>query len=188
MIILNLFLNLCCVKSIRPLDYNFMKLEFDERGNIKPYELIEISPEEFVDIFVDSFSNHSSRAKLYSNYKKYLRDLSALVKYDFYQMIDGSFITKKQNPRDIDLVTVLNFQDYEENRDALQKQFSPLNSRKKYSVDAYIVANYPEFHKNHVFSRSDILYWIGLFGRTRMDRSKRQYNKGIIRLNFSKNG
>ncbi len=56
----------------------------------------------------------------------------------------------------------------------------------KYKVDAYIVANYPENHKNHIFTKSDLLYWRSLFGKTRVNRAKKQYGKGLIQLNFVK--
>jgi hypothetical protein len=164
-----------------------MEFNFDIRGNLKPYEVIEISSKEFQNTFVNSFDENSSRGQLFANYQFYMEELSKIVSKDFYQLIDGSFITNKTNPKDIDFITVLDYQDYESNKDFLEKEFASYAGRKKYNVDAYIVANYPENHKKHIFSKSDLLYWRNLFSKTRVSRDKKQYEKGIIQIKFNKN-
>ena len=105
----------------------------------------------------------------------------------FYQWIDGSFVSNKQNPKDIDFITILDHQDYDNNK-LLEKDFASFAGRKRCKVDTYIVSNYPENHKKYVFSKSDLLYWRNLFGKTRVNRAKKQFEKGIIQLNFNRNG
>jgi len=161
-----------------------MELNFDIRGNLKPYEIIQISMETFRETFVNAFEEESIRQQLFGNYENYMKELSPFITKGFYQLIDGSYVTTNKNPKDIDLVTVLDYQDYETNKAVLEKEFASFAGRKKYKVDAYILANYPENHPKHIFSRSDLLYWNSLFGRTRVNRAKKQYEKGIIRLNF----
>jgi len=165
-----------------------MELNFDIRGNLKPYEVIEISMEYFQETFVNAFDEESIRQELFENYNQYMKDFSELITKDFFQWIDGSYVSNKKKPRDIDLITVLDYRDYEENKAILEKEFASLAGRKKYKVDAYVVANYPENHKNHIFTKSDLLYWRNLFGKTRVNRAKKQFEKGIIQLNFKKNG
>lgn len=115
-----------------------------------------------------------------------MADLSLLISKSFYQWIDGRFVSQKREPKDIDLVTILDFEDYEQHKNTLEKDFASFSGRKKYQVDAYIVANYPESHGKHIFTRSDLLYWKSLFGKTKVNRAKRQFEKGIIQLNFIK--
>ena len=165
-----------------------MELNFDIRGNLKPYEVVEISMESFQKIFVNAFDEESIRQELYENYNQYMKDLRGLITQDFFQLIDGSYTSTKKKPKDIDLVTVLDYRDYEENKAILEKGFTSLSARKKYKVDAYILVNYPENHKKHAFTKSDLLYWKNLFGKTKVNRAKKQYEKGIIQLNFKVNG
>lgn len=165
-----------------------MELSFDIRGNLKPYEVIQVSMEVFQDTFVNAFDEESARQELFEYYNQYMKDLSGLITRDFFQWIDGSYISNKVKPNDIDLITVIDYRDYEENQDILEREFASFAGRKKYQVDGYILANYPENHKKHIFTKSDLLYGRNLFGKTRVNRAKKQFEKGIIQLNFKKNG
>ena len=44
-----------------------------------------------------------------------------------------------------------------------------------------------ENHEKNIYTRSDLLYWRTLFGKTRVNRAKKQYEKGLIQLNFEIN-
>ena len=161
-----------------------MEIKFDERGNLQPYEVIEISLETFEEVFVNAYQVESTRHRLYENYKIYTSDLKEILEREFYQLIDGSFVTKKNSPKDIDLVTVIDCRDYESNKKILESKFASFSGRANYKVDAYIISKYPENHKSHIIFRSDLLYWWDLFGKTRMNRVKKQFKKGIIRINY----
>jgi len=165
-----------------------MKLTFDSRGNLFPYEITEISFEEFKASFVNSFSPDSKRYQLFEKYMTYMDDLSKLTTKNFYQWIDGSFISTKVNPRDLDIVTVLSFEDYEKNKTDLSQKFISHNARKNYKVDAYIVGKYPENHEKYIFTQSDLLYWMNLFEKTKVNKRKQQFRKGFIQINFNING
>ena len=120
-----------------------MELNFDIRGNLKPYEIIEISMETFQKTFVNAFDEESIRQELFENYNRYMKDFSEIITRDFFQWIDGSYVSNKRKPKDIDLITILDYRDYEENKVLLEKEFGSIGRRKKYKVDAYVVANYP---------------------------------------------
>ncbi len=109
-------------------------------------------------------------------------DLAKLTTKNFYQWIDGSFISTKINPKDIDIVTILNFEDYEKNKADLSQKFISHNARKQYEVDANIVSEYPENHKKHFFTQSDLLYWMNLFEKTKVNRRKQQFKKDLFKL------
>jgi hypothetical protein len=161
-----------------------MELSFDIRGNLKPYEVLRLEIPEFVSLFVDSFDPDSTRTNLYSNYKSYFSDLHQMLKYEFFQWIDGSFITTKRDPRDIDVVSFIDFKDYEEYTEIIDNRFSSKNARKIYGVDAYIVPKYPENHVRYAFFLSDFLYWRNFFGKTKVNRAKKQFDKAIVQINF----
>ncbi len=108
-----------------------MELSFDERGNLKPYDVIEISVKRFEKTFVNSFDTESTRHQLYENYKIYMAELSKLISKGFYQLVDGSFISNKENPRDIDFVTVMDFRDYETHKKILESEFASFAGRSK---------------------------------------------------------
>jgi len=161
-----------------------MELNFDIRGNLKPYNIIEVSLDTFKQTFVTAFDEDSTRQQLFANYEKYMNGLVNHLSKEFYQWIDGSYISTKEKPKDIDFVTILDYKDYEANKVLLEKEFASFPVRKKYKVDAYLVANYPENHKKHIFTQSDLLYWRNLFGKTRVNRAKKQFEKGIIQINY----
>ncbi|MDZ4681440.1 MAG: hypothetical protein SH848_20655 [Saprospiraceae bacterium] len=143
---------------------------------------------EFAEYFVTSFNPDTTRKDLFDNYQNYLADLNEILSYRFFQWIDGSFITTKRNPKDIDLVSFVDHQDYEKSKKILENRFSPQNVRETYKVDAYIAPRYPEDHRKYAIYHSDSLYWRNLFGKTRVNRAKRQFEKGIVQLNFEQNG
>ena len=163
-----------------------MELSFDIRGNLKPYEIVEVSYDDFHKVFVEAFDEESTRAKLFNYYEKYVNDLSDILERNFYQWIDGSYISNRVSPRDIDLLTIVDYRDYDVNKSILEKKFASFEGRKNYNVDAYIISSYPDSHKRNIFTKSDLAYWRSLFSKTRANRAKKQFTKGFIQINFSK--
>lgn len=90
-----------------------MELSFDIRGNLEPYQKIEIEFEELKNYFSDRFENSVTRKAIFDSYAKYLIDFQKEVTPNFVQWIDGSFITNKENPNDIDFVNLIDFDIYE---------------------------------------------------------------------------
>ena len=94
--------------------------------------------EDFRQNFVDAFDKESNRQELFENYTQYMNNFSSLISKDYFQWIDGSYVSNKKRPGDIDLVTVIDYRDYEKNKSIFEKEFASLRGRKKYNVDAYI--------------------------------------------------
>lgn len=82
-------------------------LKFDENGHLTPYERIETSLDEFQQVFVDGFPNSSTRRRLFDNYLDWVFDFQREIYPYFTHWIDGSFVTQKLNPKDIDFKTFL---------------------------------------------------------------------------------
>lgn len=86
-----------------------MSILFDIRGNLQAKPFIELSSSETEQFFVTPFDNTSKRHVLFEEYKRYTHDLRLLLDCPFYQWLDGSFISNKHNPGDIDLISFIDY-------------------------------------------------------------------------------
>lgn len=136
-----------------------MELIFDQRGNLQPYEKIRLNFDEFEVFFVDKFPNNDQRKQIFDNYLKFVNDFSAKVSSSFIQWINGSFVTAKEHPNDIDFVTIINHEIFESKETLIHENFRLERAKKNYGVDAYTVRQYPKEHKKYVLYHSDWVYW-----------------------------
>jgi hypothetical protein len=161
-------------------------LQFDQRGLLMPYDRIALSMEEFEAFFVNGFSDNSKRKELFSSYKAYIAAFQYEITPRFVQWIDGSFLTKKTSPRDLDFVTLLDFGIANEKSELLRSKFLFKASEQFFGLDAYLVEVFPESHRNHFITKSDLAYWNSWFSRTSENRAGKSHNKGFVEINFSK--
>ncbi|NBB19018.1 hypothetical protein GVN20_06585 [Runella sp. CRIBMP] len=80
-------------------------MKFDEYGYLIPYEVISAELVTFKQVFVNGFPNSVSRTSIFDEYEQYILRIQQIINGPFYQWVDGSFTSKKLNPRDIDVVT-----------------------------------------------------------------------------------
>ena len=165
-----------------------MEINFYIQGHLKPYELIEMNKQDFEATFVLAFEETSSRAKLFETFQTYISDLIRVIGTNFYIWVDGSFVTTKRNPNDIDIVTFI--------PDSLFYQFeNELIPFSKYGIkehygmglDGYLVVVYAKEHAKNVFTESDEKYWLNQFSYSRRNRQGKKYAKGFIKLSFTQN-
>lgn len=163
-----------------------MQINFDTRGNLNPYEKIELSLERFKKHFVDDFANeHKRRLEIFENYVDFLDGFKQEVTQSFIQWIDGSFVTKKLNPRDIDFVTLIDYQTYERFQTIIENKYRREPAKNIFGlVDAYAVKMYPVGHSQRWVSEYDLIYWRRWFSETRMNRAKKKFAKGFIEIRF----
>jgi len=77
-------------------------IKFDSKGNLMPYQPIVYSTKDLKLHFVDTIDSET-RDSLFQQYKHYSRSLKALLGgIPIKQWINGSFVTRKANPKDID--------------------------------------------------------------------------------------
>lgn len=153
---------------------------FDTFGNLQPSVIQQWTLSNFQDTFVSDFGLNNSRETIFEQYFDYVSDLKRIFKVPFFQWVDGSFISQKLNPKDIDIVTFIDadiFLHSENRLRNIQKSFFPL-------IDGYFVQTFPENHKRHPISQLDQAYWQDFFGKTRFNRAKKQQTKGIIQLSL----
>ena len=159
-----------------------MKIGYDKRGNLKPYQRIEISISEFKDIFVDTYAEESSRHEIFDNLIKYIEELKNELKSNFSIWINGSFVTNKFNPKDIDIVSLIDDDIYNSKSEVLQTKFLNKKAIEIYKIDAYIIRFLPKDHKEYSISLSDLLYWEHWFSYSKKNRAKKRFPKGFIEI------
>lgn len=153
-------------------------LNFDEKGLLNPYEIIQSDLQIVKQTFVENIDTSRTRKPLFQNYLQYLNAIKNVIPNNFHQWIDGSFVTQKQNPNDIDIVTFINYQDFEKNIkdfDALRR----LRFDNKKGIDGYFVPVFPENHRKNAIFKMEQKEWMFQFSNDRNGN-----NKGIIELNF----
>ncbi|GAB4011336.1 hypothetical protein GCM10028808_24540 [Spirosoma migulaei] len=156
-------------------------LNFTNRGLLTPNEAIEVSTSIFYDRFVEAFSTSKTRAVLFNEWIKYNQLLRSEIGQDFVQWVNGSFVTLKQNPKDIDLVSFIPYQIYERHYRVLDNLWADKWERE--GLDAYFVKVYPDNHPafTHETKRNSEL-WITRYSLTKPDETFRQYSKGFLMI------
>lgn len=129
------------VKEVGIYGGRFMPpLSFNTNGFLKPQGPISSTIEQFESTFVTPFGGQ--RAIIFSEYQKYLADLkNVLQNVPFIQYINGSFVTKKINPKDLDVVTIIPEADFKRLESKLASFFVKDASFNYDSslLDAYII-------------------------------------------------
>lgn len=164
-------------------------MTFDERGNL--IEPVELNLLQFREFFVDKWQNNiSTRQVIFDVFENYVLDFKDLVTPNFVMWIDGSFVTiKKDNPRDIDFVSFIDYRIYDEKKAILESRFGKYGAPNHYGklVDAYICLVYPLNHANATYTKSDEMNWFYQFSSTKPDARGKKYPKSFVKIKFTKN-
>lgn len=158
-----------------------MPIKYTDRGYLDPPERQELSLKEFKYHFVDAFPDSSTRKKLYEGYLRYTKDFRKEIASEVVQWIGGSFSSKKLNPRDIDMVTIMDYETFEEKYELIEKKFRK-SAKSDYGVDAYIVSSYPEEHKKYPIYQGNLVYWDNQFTKTRKNRAGKRFKRGYVQI------
>jgi hypothetical protein len=156
--------------------------EFNSFGLLSPPTIIKSMLKEFKRNFaIESPAN--VRRELYNKYEIYKDGIKKLCnKADLKQWVDGSFVTKKLNPADIDLVTFIDFETFKVVEEELKNYIYPA-SLINYGLDCYLIIVYPEGHKLHSVYKADCAYWINQFDKTKPDKRHKSMPKGFLEIN-----
>lgn len=151
-------------------------LALDSNGNLKPYQAIESTLEEIEELFVNNFPASNTRKKLFDTYKMYTEALKEELNVGFFQFLNGSFTSKKLNPKDIDLVTFIDAEIVKSKEQVLKK----FKDRNQFvGIDGYLEKIYPENHIYAIRYQTDLL-WNDLF-----TKSYDGQPKGYIKISFN---
>jgi hypothetical protein len=145
-------------------------IEFPDGSDVLPQGRHPATPDEIKTELVDAFPSSATRPDIFNQWTILLEALDRFVTLD-EQWIDGSFVTKKNDPADIDLVTHLDGEAVEalEPVEAmlLKGLFAGHVSRDMHRCDSFLVARYPEGHPARPEYEKTLAAWDELFGRDR---------------------
>jgi len=119
-------------------------LQFDDFGYITPYEVHNLTLEDFERIFVID----SARERLFGRLLDLVSDVKGLGATEFYLWVDGSFVTKKRVPRDIDVVVFFRESDIENMIDFLV----PILSNYENDLDIFFTTEQDEWSWKEFFN------------------------------------
>lgn len=148
---------------------------FDNKGCL-PFGIYEMTIEEFEAIFV----NTPRRKEILNNYKNHLQDLQNFQSY-LNHWINGSFVTLKENPNDIDTLTEfdgMKVDDYKERNkiDNLINNAHLQSHKKCHSIVVYkYPETFPEEHEKYQEIKTRTLLLFGIHKETRKP-------KGFVKL------
>ena len=88
-------------------------LTFSPAGYLVPVGKVATDLPTLERVFVTDFPTSTTRPRLWANYLAYLERFRNKVTGNFVQWLNGSFVTQKENPNDIDLVTFIDYSIFE---------------------------------------------------------------------------
>ncbi|MFS0662394.1 hypothetical protein AB1L07_26520 [Niallia alba] len=153
---------------------------FTDNGNLFP-GIHEYTIEKFENQFVTGFPSSQNRLPIYQNFCIWISKL-VNIKSPSQLWLDGSYLTQKENPNDIDLVVFYYPEDITKDTAPKIKELINVISR-SYNCDAYLCYDFSKLsdaERQAVPSKIAILetYWMGQFG---FDRKR--VPKGMVQLN-----
>jgi hypothetical protein len=156
-------------------------LQFDEYGLLVPYQMpIEVDLATLEHYFVASFPHSVTRKNIFINYVRYIEEFKKRVTSDFVQWLNGSFVTLKENPKDLDLVTFFDYQIFEQEGERLDRFWT--FSLEDKGLDAYLVATYPPNHPKHIDFLEDKRNWLALYSKTKAIDTNPLKPKGFLQI------
>ncbi len=157
------------------------QLNFDEFGNLTPYQAIEVNVDTLEAYFVTAFPNSKTRKRLFENYLRYIYRFQDEVFPFFEQYINGSFVTQKENPKDIDLVTFLDYEVYQKRGDKVLDKFWSFSLEDE-GIDAYPVEDFPKGHPEFKETQLAKAKWENVYSKDR----QLVRTKGFLKIIFKK--
>jgi len=146
-------------------------LEFDENG-VLPEGIHDCDEDEFRRLLVEAFPASATRALIAAGFQRF-RDDALSVSLAGTQWVDGSYVTTKLDPNDIDLVTYVPVEHLGALEGSPAEPFivellaAGPRAQARYSCDSYLVAVAPPGHPLHASFEAARDYWRKWFGRMR---------------------
>jgi len=160
-----------------------MQLAFDDNGFLVPHQPLPVDLRTMERVFVEALPSSQTRQRLFVHFLRYLEGFKSRVGRRFTVWVNGSYVTQRLNPKDLDFVVFLDYRVYEEQEPFLDKFWS--FSLEAEGLDAYLVKAFPAGHPLHQQTLSDRALWLSLYQKTKWREDNAFYEKGFLELNFS---
>jgi hypothetical protein len=152
-----------------------MALEWTDDGRYLQPGRHVATLEEIETTLVGAFPGSTTRSRLFDRYELIRRAILRLVPIR-EQWLNGSFVSDKLDPGDIDVVTVLDSDHTDQLDDAEELLLSPLLAqdftRDIHGCHSFAVAYYPDGHAARAEYEAQAAYWDRQWGHDRDDRAK----------------
>lgn len=149
-------------------------MTFNAYGYLEP-GLHPMSPEEMKTAFVTGFPHSSTRPLIMEGYLRHYQALKHVVD-GFQQFVDGSFVSNKNDPGDVDIVCFIDADTVDNLSVDDQLKLKALVAGKAtkaiYHCDAYFALSCAPSHPAFSEARSVRKYWMGEFGFDRQETPK----------------
>lgn len=150
-------------------------MQYDSNGNLTPSGKIEVDAEDFKRHFVDAYPESATRHRIYEGFQAYQETLLNTVRSDIEQWIDGSWVSYKQDPNDIDVVNLVDSQFFEPSEFYRNKLYTKHGSKERYMVDAYVIVVYPKDDpRYYIVTQRSMDFWDDWWSHDRK-RNKKGY-------------
>ena len=157
-------------------------MAFNAKGYLEP-GLHQMKVDDIEKEFVTPFPHSSTRKDILDGFKKHSDELQMILN-KYMQMIDGSFVTNKNDPGDVDLICFIDGDMLDAMNRADQMKIAALldgkTTKATHMCDAYFCPSYPDTHPKYHGYRTTRKYWMGEFGYDRSDVAK-----GIVILEYT---
>jgi hypothetical protein len=161
---------------------------FDAHGNLPPKDLfpgatvqrqgavvLPASLAEMYARYVAAYNSSKSRPAIWDGWMEHRRAIEALG-ITYATLVNGSFITNRLDPGDVDLCYLVDAADVNAltgpNQAAFRTLFDVAHCKKTYRCDPYSVSAYPLTHFRFQTMINSITYWSNVFGVDRRGRAK----------------
>ena len=119
---------------------------------------------------VDSFQNSAGRETIFRGYLQLVIEITQLVD-TAEQWLDGSYVTNKINPGDIDLVSIIDKDKVDcldpDKQEQLMKLLAGPDTKITHHCDSYFVPKVPDNHPHKDSIDKALAYWENWFGTDR---------------------
>lgn len=130
----------------------------------------QVTLEQMRTHFVDAFPTSKTRAPLFLRWLQHRQALGAVLPI-LSQWVDGSYVTDKPDPADVDVVTLLDGPTLDGLDSGQRALLLPLTdgavTRTIWGVDSYILPVYPDGHPLKSPAKRQEGYWVNLWSQVR---------------------
>ncbi|MFD2574437.1 DUF6932 family protein [Spirosoma soli] len=158
-------------------------LTFNEFGLLTPAQGFTVTLNNLYDEFVRPFPASETRENLFREWAKYNQMLRQEIGVEFTQWVNGSFVTKKLNPKDVDVVSFIPSHLSRNFKKRLDYYWS--DSWEREGIDAYLVEIFPDDDYRYPDFRVALTKWYQLYTRTKASGTPPDALKGFLIINIS---
>lgn len=134
---------------------------FDANG-LLPTGLVKVTAEQVHEHFVVPFTTSTSRQRLYDQWLLHRQAIEAIVPIE-RQWLNGSYVTSRVDPGDIDVVTFIDGETLNAlgapQRAILDDLADGHSTRDRWGIDSFVVPTYAEGHPDRTAARKAEGYW-----------------------------